>query len=82
MDTDVQLGIHQTVFILHLTVSRRCKNLLLLASSSNLACGVDNFREEGLTLVDDLMAESVLDRGIVAFNEVAFAVSDGERGFA
>jgi len=62
VDANVQLRIHQTVFIL----SRR----------------IDDFCEEGLALVDDLMAEGVLDRGVIAFDKVAFTILDGQGRFA
>jgi hypothetical protein len=43
----------------------------------HLSSSVNDFREEGLAFVDDLMAERILDGGIVAFDKMAFAVLDG-----
>ncbi len=58
----------------NLFISHYWRTLLSLESDSNLACGVDDFGEERLPLVENLMAERVLYCGIVAFDEVAFAV--------
>ena len=54
----------------------------VLRGAANLACGVDDLREERLPFVDDLMAECILYRGIVAFDKVALAVLNRQGGFA
>ncbi len=58
-------------------VSRYWRGLPSLGES-NLTCGVDNFRQECLAFVDDLVAERILYRGIIAFDEVALAILDGQ----
>jgi hypothetical protein len=49
---------------------------------AHLSCCVDDFRQELLVLVLNFMAECVLDRRVVALDEVPFAVLDGQGGFA
>jgi hypothetical protein len=51
---------------------------LLFLVVTYLAGGVDDFGGEGLATVDDLMREGVLDGWVVALDEVALAVLDGE----
>lgn len=47
-----------------------------------LALCINNLSQEILTLVLNLAGEGILDCGVVCFNEMAFAVTDSERGFA
>lgn len=54
----------------------------LHACSTNLSSGIDDFGEKRLAFVDNLMAEGILDRRIVALDKMAFAVLDRQRGFA
>jgi hypothetical protein len=70
----VQLGVHETVFVLG-----SCQRIVfhaLACACPYLSSSVNDFREEGLAFVDDLMAERILDGGIVAFDKMAFAVLD------
>jgi hypothetical protein len=52
--------------------------LLLFLVVTYLTGSVDDFGGEGLAAVDNLVREGVLDGRIVALDEVAFAVLDGE----
>ena len=79
MDADVQLRVHQAVFIL---IARVSIVFLPLEQVPHLSRRVDDFCEERLALVDDLVAEGILDRGVIAFDEVALAVLDCEGRFA
>lgn len=49
---------------------------------TNLAGGIDDLGQERLSFVDNLVTKCVLDGGIVAFDEVALAVLDRQRGLA
>lgn len=48
----------------------------------HLSRRVDDFGKERLALVDDLVAEGILDRGVIAFDKVALAILDCEGRFA
>lgn len=48
----------------------------------HLSCGINDFSQIRLTLVDDLMAKRVLDGRIVALDEMAFAILHREGRFA
>jgi hypothetical protein len=49
---------------------------------SDLSSCVDDLGEEGLTFVNNLMAESVFNRRIITLDEMAFAILDSEGRFA
>ena len=78
MDTDVQFRVHETVLIL---VHQSAECLFQLLSISHLSSSVDDFREECLTFVDNLMAKGIFDGRIVTFDEMAFTVLHRERRF-
>ena len=54
----------------------------MLRYATNLSCRVDDFCREILIPMSDLLAECVLDRGVVALDEVAVYVADREGGLA
>lgn len=74
------LRVKKAVLILqlHLVGGLPCSG----AAKTNLAGGIDDLGQERLSLVDNLVTEGVLDGGIVAFDEVALAVLDRQRGLA
>ena len=80
MYADVQFGVHEAVFILIPNVSRARSGFL--QSMANLSSSVDDFGEKRLAFVDDLMTKCILNRRVVTFDEVAFAILNSEGRFA